>query len=147
MILWRDNNHEKRSRDIKKDDSSRQYIKFFMKSAIFDFLGNIIEDVCSPKIPNQIHPTPWFYRQLASTLNWSSRRITSVLCIKTPCECFFPLFDLAKRLALANSTLSMSVVFIYFSYSINDNPPDFFDSSIFSLQQGAFTDLFFLFKL
>lgn len=50
MILWRDNNHEKRSRDIKKDDSSRQYIKFFMKSAIFDLLGGIIEDACLNKI-------------------------------------------------------------------------------------------------
>jgi glutamine phosphoribosylpyrophosphate amidotransferase len=46
MVLWRDNNHEKRSRDIKKEDSRREYVKFFEKAAVCELIGEIIEDVC-----------------------------------------------------------------------------------------------------
>lgn len=41
--------------DIKKDDSAKQYHKFFIKSAIFDFIGGIINraiteaSICSYK--------------------------------------------------------------------------------------------------
>ena len=45
LILWRDNNNEKRNIDIKKDDSAKQYNKFFMKAAMFDFLGGIVSRV------------------------------------------------------------------------------------------------------
>lgn len=45
LILWRDNNNEKRNRDIKKDDSCKQYNKFFMKAAVFDFIGGIIDKI------------------------------------------------------------------------------------------------------
>jgi len=46
LVLWRDNNHEKRSRDIRNEDSSQQYIKFFSKAACFEFIGEIIENAC-----------------------------------------------------------------------------------------------------
>jgi hypothetical protein len=45
LILWRDNYSEKRARDIKKDDSYKQYNKFFMRAAVFDFMGDIIVKV------------------------------------------------------------------------------------------------------
>jgi len=35
LVLWRDNNHEKRIRDNKKEDSREQYINFFLKAASF----------------------------------------------------------------------------------------------------------------
>lgn len=55
MILWRDNNLEKRNRDIKKDDSCRHYVKFFMKAAIFDFLGDILHAVFALPSPAFVH--------------------------------------------------------------------------------------------
>ena len=42
LVLWRDNNHEKRIRDSKKEDSREQYINFFLKAACFEFVGDII---------------------------------------------------------------------------------------------------------
>ena len=46
LVLWRDNNHEKRIRDSKKEDSREQYINYFLKAACFEFIGDIIEEVC-----------------------------------------------------------------------------------------------------
>ena len=43
LVLWRDNNHEKRSRDIRNEDSSQQYVDFFAKAACFEFVGEMIE--------------------------------------------------------------------------------------------------------
>jgi hypothetical protein len=45
LILWRDNNNEKRNRDIKKGDSNKRYNEFFMRAAVFDILGTLISKI------------------------------------------------------------------------------------------------------